>query len=70
VNKVANKNCKTMRQWTQEHPNYTEMDTPENQEFMKLSDAVLGGFGEQESKQFRDKVIRSVIKEVMINKNI
>ena len=70
VNKVANKNCKTMRQWTQEHPNYTEMDTPENQEFMKLSDAVLGGFGEQESKLFRDKVIRSVIKEVMINKNI
>jgi len=70
VNKVANKNCKTMRQWTQEHPNYTEMDTPENQEFMKLSDAILGGFGEQESKLFRDKVIRSVIKEVMINKNI
>lgn len=70
VNKVANKNCKTMRQWTEEHPNYTEMDTPENQEFMKLSDAVLGGFGEQESKLFRDKVIRSVIKEVMINKNI
>ena len=46
------------------------MDTPENQEFMKLSDAILGGFGEQESKLFRDKVIRSVIKEVMVNKNI
>jgi hypothetical protein len=70
VNKVANKNCKTMRQWTQEHPNYTEMDTVDNQEFMKLSDAILGGFGEHESKLFRDKVIRSVIKEVMINKNI
>ena len=70
VNKVANKNCKTMRQWTEEHPNYREMDTPENQEFMKLSDAVLGGFGEQESKLFRDKVVRSVIKEVMVNKNI
>ena len=70
VNKVANKNCKTMRLWTQEHPNYTEMDTPDNQEFMKLSDAILGGFGEHESKQFRDKIIRSVIKEVMINKNM
>ena len=68
VNKVANKNCKTMKQWTEEHPNYTEMDTPDNQEFMKLSDAILGGFGEHESKQFRDKIIRSVIKEVMINK--
>jgi hypothetical protein len=69
VNRVANKNCKTMRQWTQENPNYTEMDSLENQEFMKLSDAVLGGFGEQESKQFRDKIIRSFIKEVFVCKN-
>ena len=68
VDKVANKNCKTMQQWTEIHPDYTEMDTPENQEFMKLSDAILGGFGEQESKQFRDRIIRSVIKEVVVNK--
>jgi hypothetical protein len=59
-----------MRIWTEEHPNYTEMDSIENREFMKLSDAILGGFGEQESKQFRDKIIKSVIKEVMVNKNI
>ena len=69
VDKVANKNCKTMRQWTEENPNYTEMDTIENEEFMKLSDAILGGFGEWESKQFGDKVIRNVIKDVFIAKN-
>ena len=68
VDRVANKNCKTMRQWTDIHPNYTEMDTPDNQEFMRLSDTILGGFGEQESKQFRSRIIRSVIKEVMLNK--
>jgi hypothetical protein len=68
VDRVANKNCKTMRKWTEIHPNYTEMDTPDNQEFMKLSDAILGGFGEQESKLFRDRIIRSVIKDVTVNK--
>ena len=68
VDKVANKNCKTMQQWTEENPNYTEMDTVENEEFMKLSDAILGGFGEWESKQFRDKIIRNVIKDVFISK--
>jgi len=68
VDRVANKNCKTMRQWTDIHPNYTEMDTPDNQEFMRLSDTILGGFGEEESKQFRSRIIRSVIKEVMVNK--
>ena len=69
VDKVANKNCKTMQQWTEENPNYTEMDTIENEEFMKLSDAILGGFGEWESKQFRDKIIRNVIKEVLVSKH-
>ena len=69
VDRVANKNCKTMQQWTAENPNYTEMDSAENKEFMKLSDAVLGGFGEHESKQFQSKVIRSVIKEVFVYKN-
>ena len=37
-------------------------------EFMKLTQAVLGGFGDQESKQFRDKIVRNVIKEVMVSK--
>ena len=68
VNRVANKNCKTIQQWTDEHPDYIVMDSPENQEFMKLSQAILGGFGEQESKQFQDKVVKNVIKEVMVSK--
>ena len=68
VNKVANKNCKTIQQWTDEHPEYMVMDSPENQEFMKLTQAILGGFGEQECKQFRDKIVKNVFKEVMVNK--
>lgn len=69
VDRVANKNCKTMKQWTEENPNYTLMDSFENQEFMKLSSIVLGGFGDMETKQFRDKIIRNVIKEVFVCKN-
>ena len=68
VNRVANKNCKNIHQWTDEHPEYQIFDSPENLEFMKLTQAVLGGFGDQESKQFRDKIVRNVIKEVMVSK--
>ena len=68
LNRVANKNCKNIEQWTNEHPDYQTFDSPENMEFMKLTQAVLGGFGDQECKQFRDKIVRNVIKEVMINK--
>ena len=68
VNRVANKNCKNLRQWTEEHPDYMTMDSPENMEFVTLTQTVLGGIGEQECSQYRDKIVRNVIKEVLINK--
>ena len=70
VDKVSNKNCRNIKQWTDEHAEYNVFDSSENQEFLKLSNAALGGFGEQESKLFRDKIIRNVIKEVMVHKHI
>ena len=68
VNKVANKNCKNIHQWTEEHPGYEIFDSPENMEFVRLTQTVLGGFGDQESKQFRNKITRNVIKEVMVSR--
>ena len=68
VNRVANKNCKNIRQWTEEHPDYMTMDSPENMEFVRLTQAVLGGLGDEECKQFRDKIVKNVIKEVTIQK--
>ena len=68
VNKVSNRNCRNIKQWTEEHPGYQVFDSPENMEYVRLTQAVLGGLGEHECKQFKDKIIRSVIKEVMVNK--
>ena len=68
VNKVANKNCKNLKLWVDEHPRSQVFDSPENMEYINLTQAVLGGLGEQECKQFKDKIIRGVIKEVMVNK--
>ena len=68
VNRVANKNCKNIRQWTDEHPEYQVFDSPENMEYVRLTQAMLGGLGYQECKQFKEKIIKSVIKEVMVNK--
>ena len=68
VNKVSNRNCRNIKQWTDEHPDYQVFDSPENMDYVRLTQAVLGGLGEQECKQFKDKVIRNVIKEVMVNK--
>jgi len=49
-------------------PEYQVFDSPENMEYVRLTQAVLGGFGDYECKQYREKIIKSVIKEVMVNK--
>jgi hypothetical protein len=68
INKVANKNCRNLNKWTDNHPEYQVFDSPQNMEYMRLTQTVLGGLGEQECKQFKDRIIRGVIKEVMVNK--
>ena len=68
IGQVANKNCRNIHKWEQENPGYEVFDSPENMEYINLTQAVLGGFSDQETKQFKDKIIRSVIKEVMVNK--
>ena len=68
VNKVANKNCKNIQQWTDKHPDYQVFDSPENMDFVRLTQAVLGGLGHQECKQYRDKIIKNVIKDVIVHK--
>jgi len=68
IGKVANKNCRNLNKWTDKHPEYQVFDSPDNMEYIRLTQAVLGGLGEQECKQFKDKIIRGVIKEVMVNK--
>jgi len=68
VNKVANKNCQNLKLWVDEHPTSQVFDSPENMEYVRLTQAVLGGFGDYECKQYREKIIKSVIKEVMVNK--
>ena len=69
INKVANENRKNLPQWRDEHPESQVFDTPENVEYMNLCNVSLGGFGEDENRQYRDKILRSVVKEIMVGKS-
>ena len=68
IGQVANKNCRNIPQWQEEHPESQVFDTPENLEYISICNASLGGFGEDENRQYRDKILRSVVKEIMVNK--
>jgi hypothetical protein len=68
VNRIARKNLEQLPAWQAENPDYVTLDTPENNEFMKISMSSLGGYSEEENKQL-DKIMRNVLKEVVVDKN-
>ena len=69
IGQVANKNCRNIPKWTEEHPGYEVFDSPENMEYMNMTQAVLGGFCEEETRQYKEKVVRNVVKEIMVGKS-
>jgi len=68
IGQVANKNCKNITKWTEENPGYEVFDSPENMEYINMTQAVLGGFCEEETRQYKEKVVRNVFKEILVNK--
>jgi hypothetical protein len=68
IGQVANKNCRNLPKWTKEHPEYEVFDSPENMEYMNMAQAILGGFSEEENRQYRDKIVRNVVKEILVGK--
>ena len=46
IGQVANKNCRNLPKWAKEHPGCEVFDSPENMEYIHLTQAVLGGFCE------------------------
>lgn len=52
IGQVANKNCRNLNKWTDNHPEYQVFDSPDNMEYMNLTQAVLGGLGEQDVKLY------------------
>ena len=69
VNRIARKNLEQLPAWQAENPDYVKSDTPENNEFMKISLSSLGGYtDDEENKQF-NKIMRNVLKEVTVGKN-
>ena len=68
IGQIANKNCRNIPKWTEEHPGYEVFDSPENMEYMNMTQAVLGGFCEEENRHNRDRIVRNVVKEILVNK--
>ena len=69
VSRIARKNLQQLPAWQAENPDYVISDTPENNEFMKISLNSLGGYTAEEENKHLDKIMRNVLKEVTVDKN-
>ena len=68
IDKIAQLNLNQLQNWQREYPKCIENNTKENEYFFKLAAVALGGKGEDEQDKYRDKIMRNVLKEVVLDK--
>jgi hypothetical protein len=67
---VANKNMRQLSAWQEENPDYKNVATPQNDEFVKISLSSLGSCNKEDEEKDTNKILRNVLKEVVVEKNL
>ena len=70
INSIAQLNLNQVQEWQQEYPECRENNTVANTQFNKMAMVALGGFGDEEETKFRDKIVKNVLKEIVVSKEI
>jgi len=68
IRDIENKNIKMIPKWQEENPACRIIDTRQADELMEISINALGGNEEKEKSE--KKIMKNVLKEVMIDKNL
>jgi len=68
IDRIAQLNLNQLQNWQEKYPVCIENNTKENEYFFKLAAVALGGRGEDEQDKYRDKIMRNVLKEVVLDK--
>jgi hypothetical protein len=70
VGLVAGKNLKQLSVWQSKHPEFRKLDTVYNDMFLKIALNSLGGDCEEEGEKNKEKIMKNVIREVVLDKTI
>jgi len=68
VKKIARKNLQQLPAWQEQHPEFTKLDTPENNEYIKISLNALGSYSKEDEEKDINKIMKNVLKEVVVEK--
>ena len=70
INSIAQLNLNQVQQWQQEYPECIENNTKANTKFTEMAMIALGGFGDEQETKFRDKIMKNVLREIVIMKDV
>jgi hypothetical protein len=68
IDSVAKMNFNQLQEWQTKYPECFENNTVENNKYIKFAMAALGGQGKEEEEKFRDRIMKNVLKEVLLDK--
>jgi hypothetical protein len=68
IDSIAQLNYNQIHQWQEKYPECRQNNTPANEKFFGLAKVALGGYGKEEEDKFREKIMRNVLKEVVLDK--
>jgi hypothetical protein len=68
INRIAQLNLNQIQNWQLAYPESIVNNTPANEKFTELALVALGGRGEEQENKFREKIMKNVLKEVLLDK--
>jgi hypothetical protein len=68
INSIAQLNLNQVQEWQHEYPECRENNTTANTKFTEMAMVALGGFGDEQEEKFRDKIMKNVMREIILDK--
>lgn len=68
VKKIATKNLKQLPEWERENPEFSNFNSKESDQYVILTQRLMGGSSLEEDNKYEDKIIRNVLRDVVLEK--
>lgn len=68
VKRIATKNLKQLPEWEKENPEFSNFNSKESDQYVILTQRLLGGVNAEEDNKYEDKIIRNVLRDVVLEK--
>ena len=68
VNKISQLNLKQLKRWQEENPEYEDLTSDKNDEFIHLSTQAIGSYTQEDREKNTNKILKNVLKEVVLDK--